>query len=125
MILDTNALLAWAEGRPAAGAALRSARRLVVPNIVLGEYYFGIRQSRHRRRYEDWLRRYLPLADIAVVTHATAGVYADIRLELKRAGKPIPINDAWIAALARQHGLPVLSNDVHFGAVPGVERIPF
>ena len=125
MILDTNALSAWAEGRPAAGAALRSASRLVVPSIVLGEYYFGIRQSRQRRRYEDWLRRYLPLADIAVVSHATAGIYADIRLELKRAGNPIPINDAWIAALARQHGLPVLSNDVHFDAVPGIERIPF
>ena len=125
MILDTNALSAWAEGLPAAGAALRSASRLVVPSIVLGEYYFGIRQSRRRRRYEGWLRRYLPLADIAVVTHATAGFYADIRLELKRAGNPIPINDAWIAALARQHGLPVLSNDAHFDAVQGVERIPF
>ena len=125
MILDTNALSAWAEGVPAAGAALRSASRLVVPGIVLGEYYFGIRQSRHRRRYEGWLRRCLPLTDIAVVTHATAGVYADIRLELKRAGNPIPINDAWIAALARQHALPVLSNDAHFDAVPGIERIPF
>ena len=125
MILDTNALSAWAEGRPAAGAALRSASRLVVPGVVLGEYYFGIRQSRRRRRYEDWLRRYLPLVDIAVVTHATAGVYADLRLELKRAGNPIPSNDAWIAALARQHGLPVLSNDAHFDVVPGIERLPF
>ena len=78
-----------------------------------------------RRRYEDWLRRYLPLVDIAVVTHATAGVYADLRLELKRAGNPIPGNDAWIAALARQHGLPVPSNDAHFDVVPGIERLPF
>ena len=125
MILDTNALSAWAEGRPAAGVALRSASRLVVPSIVLGEHYFGIRQSRRRRRYEDWLRRYLPLVDIAVVTHTTAGIYADLRLELKRAGNPIPSNDAWIAALARQHDLPVLSNDAHFDVVPGIERLPF
>ena len=53
MILDTNALSAWAEGRPAVEHSLRSADRLVVPSIVLGEYYFGIRQSRHRNRYED------------------------------------------------------------------------
>ena len=46
-------------------------------------------------------------------------------VELKRAGKPIPINDAWIAALARQHSRPVLSNDSHFDAVPDIERIPF
>ena len=125
MILDTNALSAWAEGVAAVEAPLRSARRLVVPSIVLGEYYFGIRQSSHRDRYEGWLRRYLPLAEIAIVTHATAGVYADVRLELKRSGSPIPPNDAWIAALARQHGLPVLSNDAHFDRVDGVQRIPF
>ena len=116
---------AWAEGVPAVDAPLRAAGRLVIPSVVLGEYYFGIRQSSQRRRYEDWLRRYLPLASIAVINHATAGIYAEVRLALKRAGTPIPSNDAWIAALARQHALPVLSNDAHFDAVDGVQRIPF
>ena len=125
MILDTNALSAWAEGLAAVEAPLRTASRLVVPSVVLGEYYFGIRQSRYRNRYEQWLRRYLPLAEIAAVTSATAVAYADIRLELKRSGNPIPPNDVWIAALARQHALPVLSNDTHFDAVVGVRRITF
>ena len=125
MILDTNALSAWAEGLAAVETPFRSAARLVVPSIVLGEYYFGIRQSRHRSRYEAWLRRYLPLAEIAVVISATANAYADIRLALKRSGNPIPPNDVWIAALARQHALPVLSNDTHFDAVEGVRRIAF
>ena len=125
MILDTNALSAWVEGLATVEAAFRSADRLVVPSVVLGEYYFGIRQSRHRNRYEEWLRRYLPLAEIAAVTSATADAYADIRLELKRLGHPIPPNDAWIAALARQHALPVLSNDTHFDVVDGIRRIAF
>ena len=125
MILDTNALSAWAEGRAAIEAPLRAADRLVVPSVVLGEYYLGIRQSRHRSRYRDWLARYLPLTEIAAVTAATADTYADIRLELKRLGAPIPPNDVWIAALARQHGLAVLSNDGHFDVVEGVRRIPF
>lgn len=125
MIVDTNAVSAWAEGHPGVQTPLRSADRLVVPVIVLGEYYFGIRQSRYRHRYEDWLRRYLPLVEIATITQVTAGVYAEIRLELKRAGTPIPPNDAWIAALARQHALPVLSNDVHFDYVAGITRIAF
>ena len=125
MILDTNALSAWVEGLATVEAAFRSADRLVVPSVVLGEYYFGIRQSRHRSRYEEWLRRYLLLAEIAAVTSATADAYADIRLELKRLGHPIPPNDAWIAALARQHALPVLSNDTHFDVVAGVRRIAF
>ena len=125
MILDTNALSAWAEGRATVEPPLRVAQRLVVPSVVLGEYYFGIRQSRHRTRYEDWLARYLPLTEIATVTSATADAYADIRLELKRLGTPIPPNDVWIAALARQHGLAVLSNDGHFDVVDGVRRIGF
>ena len=125
MILDTNALSAWAEGRAAVETSLRTADRLVVPSVVLGEYYFGIRQSRHRSRYEDWLARYLPLTEIATVTSATADIYADIRLELKRRGAPIPPNDVWIASLARQHGLAVLSNDGHFDIVDGVRRIGF
>ena len=121
MILDTNALSAWAEGTVGVEAPLRSAGRLVVPSVVLGEYYFGIRQSRHRRRYEEWLARYLPQTDIATITSATANTYADIRLELKR----LPPNDVWVAALARQHDLAVLTNDSHFDLVDQIKRIAF
>ena len=52
MILDTNALSARAEGNVGVEAPLRSADRLVVPSVVLGEYDFGIRQSRLHRHYE-------------------------------------------------------------------------
>ncbi|MGH7750119.1 MAG: PIN domain-containing protein [Steroidobacteraceae bacterium] len=34
----------------------------------------------------------------------------------------MPANDAWIAALALQHRLAVLSRDGHFDAVPSLER---
>ena len=83
------------------------------------------RFSRRSARSEDWLRRYLPLPEIAMITRVTADVYAEIWLELKRSGTPIPVNDAWIAALARQHHFPVLSNDSHFDAVKGVQRLAF
>lgn len=125
MILDTNALSAWADGDPAVESSLMVAERLLVPVVVLGEFLFGIRQSRHCGTYEVWLRRRLPSTEIAAVGSATAIRYAEIRLELKRAGRPIPANDLWIAALARQHALPVLSRDTDFDAVPDLERIPF
>ena len=125
MILDTDALSAWAEGQAGIEAPLRAAERLVVPSVVLGEYWFGIRQSQYRRRYEEWLARHLPFAEIAAITAATAGICADIRLDLKRAGTPIPANDVWIAALALQHTLAVLSNDRHFDRVGGVRRVAF
>lgn len=125
MILDTNALSAWAEGHPAVQAPFQAADRLVVPSIVLGEYYFGIRQSLRRNRYENWLRQYLPLVKIVAVTPETADIYANIRLELKQRGTPIPPNDTWIAALASQHAFPILSRDAHFDAVDSIQRISF
>jgi predicted nucleic acid-binding protein len=33
------------------------------------------------------------------------------------------MNDTWIAALAREHALPVLSNGTHFDAVRDVRRM--
>ena len=43
MMLDTHALSAWADGTKGIEQPLRSATRLVVPSVVLGEFYFGIR----------------------------------------------------------------------------------
>lgn len=125
MVVDTNALSAWAEGNPGIEAPLASARQLVIPSIVLGEYYFGIRKSKHRKRYEAWMRDYLVFVKVGLINHQTAKTYADIRLELKKQGTPIPSNDTWIAAVARQHGLPVLSNDTHFDRVKKLKRIGF
>jgi len=59
---------------------------------------------------------------LATVTDETAAVYAAVRVSLRQAGRPIPANDAWIAALALQHRLPILSRDEHFDAVPGLDR---
>jgi predicted nucleic acid-binding protein len=56
------------------------------------------------------------------VTEETAVVYAAVRVALKEAGQPIPANDAWIAALALEHRLQILSRDQHFNAVRGVRR---
>lgn len=122
MILDTNALSAFVDGDAAVGDALRTQARAAIPVIVLGEFRYGIAQSRRRVSYEAWLGSSLIHFDILSVTDETAIVYAALRVTLKRSGRPIPANDAWIAALALQHRLPILSRDEHFDAVPGLNR---
>ena len=123
MILDTNALSAWADGDPAIEPLLRTASRLVIPVVVIGEFEFGIRQSRHASRYADWLNVNLDTVEVARIDRAIAAFYGAVRLELKQAGTPIPINDTWIAAVARHERLPIISRDGHFDAVRGVERV--
>jgi predicted nucleic acid-binding protein len=123
LILDTNALSGVADGEAGAVEEFAKARQIAIPAIVLGEYRFGIALSRRRSEYERWLSDALGVCDVLDVGEATSGQYAELRLELKRAGTPIPTNDLWIAALCRQHALPILSRDRHFDVVQGVRRV--
>ncbi|HVH85614.1 MAG TPA: PIN domain-containing protein, partial [Terriglobales bacterium] len=70
-----------------------------------------------------WLEDLIADCTVLDVNEATTHYYAAIYLELKQAGKPIPTNDLWIAALCRQHALPILTRDRHFDAVRGIRRI--
>ncbi len=123
MILDTNAVSALADGDSAISSFIAHADELVLPVIVLGEYRYGINQSRHRLRYQVWLAELISVSRILDLDRFTTDSYAVIRSELKTQGQPIPANDLWIAALARQHRLPLLSRDHHFDAVPGLKRL--
>lgn len=123
MILDTNGVSALAEGESALESILRKANRVAIPVIVLGEYRYGISQSREQKRYQEWLTEYLPTFLILDIDDRTTAPYAAIRSELRRAGTSIPSNDVWIAALCRQHSLPLLTRDRPFDAVPGIRRI--
>jgi tRNA(fMet)-specific endonuclease VapC len=123
VILDTNALSAMADGDAQLQPVVQTAAELALPVITLGEYRFGIRQSRYQARYEKWLTRLVTACRVLAIDKQTAEHYAEVRDELKRKGKPIPGNDLWIAALVRQYGLPLLSRDAHFDAVPKLKRI--
>ena len=122
MILDTNALSAFVDGDAGVGDVLRMQVRAAIPVIVLGEFRYGIAQSKQRASYEAWLDSNLLHFDVLSVTDETAIAYAALRVTLKRSGRPIPANDAWIASLALQHRLRVLSRDEHFDVVPGLNR---
>lgn len=123
MILDTNALSAFVDGNAAVAAKLSVEDRVAIPVIVLGEFRYGISGSRHRSTYESWLTEHLPDFDVLPVTEATTIAYARLRATLKKAGRPIPANDVWIAALAVEHRHDVLSRDEHFDDVPDLKRI--
>jgi len=90
---------------------------MAIPVIVLGEYRHGIAQSRNRVIYENWLSGLLNDYWGLDIAQPTTHYYAEISLELKRKGKRIPTNDIWIAALCRQHRLPLFGRDRHFDPV--------
>ena len=120
LIFDTNALSAFADGDAALRSTISAEDELALPSIVLGEYLFGVRQSRYRSRYENWLRQYLSIFTIFQVGSNTAEHYAEIRSELKAVGQPIPTNDVWIAAVTREHRDRLATRDAHFRLVRGI-----
>jgi len=120
VILDTNALSAFVDGDNKILKIISRQPELALPVIVLGEYLYGIRQSRLRIRYEEWLRTNLDLFDLLSVGRSTANFYAEIRTELRNSRQPIPSNDIWIAALAREHRFPIVTRDGHFQSVDGL-----
>jgi predicted nucleic acid-binding protein len=42
---------------------------------------------------------------------------------LRAAGRRAPINDSWIAATAIAHGVPIVTQDSDYDAMPDVEVI--
>ncbi|NCN64475.1 MAG: type II toxin-antitoxin system VapC family toxin [Candidatus Altiarchaeum hamiconexum] len=43
--------------------------------------------------------------------------YANIRLELKKTGRPIPENDIWIVATCLELGVALLTEDTYFNYI--------
>ena len=70
------------------------------------------------------LERGLGLAEEAPRHHEdTIRHYAQLFVQLRRPGTPIPVNDLWIAALVLEHGFDLYSRDGHFDHLPQLPRV--
>lgn len=120
LLLDTNIVIALLAGEAAVVERVARAERVVLPSIVIGELYFGALRSAHA---EANLRRVDELAASRAVlacTATTARRYGEVKNRQRQAGRPIPENDLWIAALALEHGLTLVTRDAHFD---GLDRL--
>jgi predicted nucleic acid-binding protein len=123
--LDTNVYSGFMRGEPAAVQALQAAREIQLPLIVLAELLAGFALGSRVRKNREELARFMTSPRVALLNpnERTARHYADIYAALRAAGRPIPTNDLWIAALVRQHRLALVTFDAHFSAVPGLTVI--
>ncbi|HET6402455.1 MAG TPA: type II toxin-antitoxin system VapC family toxin [Candidatus Kapabacteria bacterium] len=121
-LIDTNAYTALYNGKREIVQVFESVDRMVFPFIVIAELLAGFRLGTKEEHNRTLFRNRLTARQTSILypDSETPEHYASIFAELRRAGTPIPTNDIWIAAIARQHQLPVCSLDGHFKYVKGL-----
>jgi len=121
LLLDTNALIALTRDNAEVLRICSGFRTVSISVITLGEMEYGVAKSTRPDENRRHLSQLLAIYRLVLTDSGTARVYGEIFHQLRRKGRPIPTNDVWIAALAIQHGIPLLARDAHFRELDGLD----
>jgi tRNA(fMet)-specific endonuclease VapC len=123
ILLDTSFIVDLFASRPGIRKVIAAADEVFVPAIALGELFYGALRSARREENLRHLEAFASSAAILDCDSGTAMNYGEIKDRLRARGRPLPDNDIWIAAIARQHALTVATLDAHFQEIEGIELI--
>jgi len=121
VLLDTNIVIALFADEAPIKEHLAKIEEVFIPNVVIGELFYGAHKS---ARSKENIARIEDLASSSVILGCdteTARIYGEIKNALRIKGHPIPENDIWIAAIAVQHNLTLISRDAHFSEIEKLE----
>lgn len=118
--LDANVAIAVLNDAQGAGDWVRGFEQIYLPVPVVGELIFGALNSQRSQENSTRVQELVNRCTVLEAKASTAFVYAQIRLQLRRRGKPIPENDLWIAALCLEHNIPLATEDTHFSEINGL-----
>lgn len=122
VLLDTNIVVAHFR-TPGKHDEVFNRHELHLPCVVVAELYAGALRSQQPAKNHELIDTFLTSADVLPCDLTTARRYAAIWNELGTKGCPIPHNDIWIAALAIQHDLTLVTADSHFDRIEGLVAI--
>jgi len=117
ILVDTTIVIAVFKGQSAIVNRLRAAAETYVSSVSVGELIFGALKSTNQARNLERIDELVTNSVVLPCDTDTARCYAGIKHELKQKARPIPDNDLWIAALALQYDLLLLTLDKHFGEI--------
>jgi tRNA(fMet)-specific endonuclease VapC len=88
-----------------------------LPVVAIGELYYGAYKSGRVDANRQNVTAYIVNRFILDVDANTADVFGQVKQGLRAKGRPIPENDIWIAAIAIQYDLTLITDDAHFAEV--------
>jgi tRNA(fMet)-specific endonuclease VapC len=121
VLLDTNIIIALFSGDKGVTERLPSASAVFVPSIVLGELYYGAYKSTNCKSNCTKIDEFCTNSVVLPADEETARHYGRLKDYLRSKGKPVPENDIWIASLAEQYRLTLVSRDQHFNEISGLK----
>jgi tRNA(fMet)-specific endonuclease VapC len=119
-LLDTNIIIDLFRGDSKAIARVNQIEVIYVPVIVIGELYFGPNRSNQLQKRTSEIEQLEKMVTILEISRTTAQIYGRIKEQLLVKGKPIPENDIWIAAIAAENEMVLITRDGHFEQVDGI-----
>lgn len=117
-LLDTSVFIAEEEERPLGELP----DQVALSVVTLAELELGVlvaSDTRVRTRRLETLQRARELRPLPI-DERVASQFAALIAELKEDGRSLKVQDAWIAATARAHGVAVCTQDRDFSDLPGV-----
>lgn len=122
-LFDTNIVIALFAGDSDVTDHLRDADEVLIPAIVIGELFYGANRSGRREENLARVEQFAVESRVLGCDGETARWYGRIKSFLAESGRPIPENDIWIAAIARQHELLLVTRDTHFNEIDDLQRV--
>jgi tRNA(fMet)-specific endonuclease VapC len=96
---------------------LAQTEEIFLPSIVIGELYYGAKKSGRPTANLQRIDEFAASNVVLGCDSDTARHYGEVKHELQLKGQPIPENDVWIAAIALQHDLTLVTRDGHFAEI--------
>ena len=126
IILDTNIVSYLMKGGDLAKiyAPHMQGKLLAISFVTVGELYFWAEDAhwgvKKRLELETRLRNFV----VIPYDHTIAQCFGKVSAECKHKGRKIELNDAWIAACAVRHGIPLVTHNAkHFAAIDALDVV--
>jgi tRNA(fMet)-specific endonuclease VapC len=120
-LLDTNIVIALFASNAVVMDALQDTDEVFIPSVVIGELYYGAFKSQRVTENLERIEEFASSNTVLSCDSETARYYGEIKSFLRQKGRLIPENNIWIAALAYQHDLPLITRDIHFSSIEHIE----